>query len=238
MALTPFQLVLGVHDCTPVPAAARAHGLTHRLALVQSTHAAGITDLVVDPTPLLTLLAALDAQFDAPGALYWDASRRHRAARAEIAAHYDANVLEDYRIVSAGEWRRRGQIAVLLAVEPWHARRGPAPYDDSITYAFYSDGDLFEPLREALAAAGLAPAAVVTAPEPFTPPHTARLLLPFHLIALSAALLTAAIGMITDFLQLERWLGPASLWLIAAAGLGVVWIAAWFIWRQHATDLR
>jgi hypothetical protein len=238
MALTPFQLVLGVHDCTPVPAAARAHGLMHRFALVQSTHAVGLTDLVVDPAPLLTLLGALDAQFDDAGTLYWDINRRRRAGRAEIAAHYDANVLEDYRIVSAGEWRRRGQIAVLLVVESWHVRRGPAPYDDSITYAFYSDGDLAGPLQDALADAGLAPTAVITAPEPLTPPHPATLLLPFHLVALTAALFTAAAGMVNDLLQLERWLGPASLWMITAAGLGVVWLAAWFIWRQHASDLR
>ena len=60
MTPLPFQIVLGSHDVTPVPTAARAHALHHRFALVQSTYLSEAGEMVEDTTALNVVRRALD----------------------------------------------------------------------------------------------------------------------------------------------------------------------------------
>lgn len=169
MLRTPFQIVLGTHDATPVPAAARAHGLTQRFALVQSTHAPGVADLLVDSSVLLVLLRTLDTHFAATGRLYWDRShrRRERIELESLTACYRTTPQEKHEPLSAGEWLRGQRLVALLHTEFWSEVGGPAPYHDSLTYSFYTAEDCSGVLLAALRTADHEPAAVLTAtPSP------------------------------------------------------------------------
>lgn len=66
MTPLPFQIVLGSHDVTPIPTAARAHALTHRFALVQSTFLSEAGEMVEDTTALDVVRRALDRHCGTP----------------------------------------------------------------------------------------------------------------------------------------------------------------------------
>lgn len=66
MTPLPFQIVLGSHDVTPVPTAARAHVLQHRFALVQSTYLSEAGEMVEDTTALDVVRRALDRHCGTP----------------------------------------------------------------------------------------------------------------------------------------------------------------------------
>lgn len=165
MLRAPFQIVLGLHDATPVPAAVRAHGFDHRFALVQSTHAPAVADMIVDSTALLALIRALDTHVGAPGKLFWDRPhrRRQRIELSALEAHYRDTPPDTHDPLSAGEWRVGQQLVALLHTETWCNVGGPAPYHDSLTYSFYTAEDCSQTLLTALRAADCEPSSVLTA---------------------------------------------------------------------------
>jgi len=165
MLRTSFQIVLGTHDATPVPAAARAHGLTQRFALVQSTHAPGVADMLVDSSALLVLLRTFDMHLASAGRLYWDRARRRRerVALASLTAYYRTTPQEEHEPLTGGEWLRGQRLVALLHTERWANVGGPAPYHDSLTYSFYTAEDCSHGLLDALRAADCEPSAILTA---------------------------------------------------------------------------
>lgn len=175
MTPLPFQIVLGSHDVTPVPTAARAHALHHRFAVVQSTYLAEAGEMVEDTTARDVVRSALDRHYGTP--------------------------------VAPGEWRRGFELAAFLYVEEWCAIGGPAPYHDSLTYSFYSDGDLSERLLGALGEAGREPTAVIVAasvlPHPLPGgPWGLRA----HFVALAVLGAVAGAELICSLLDGETWL--------------------------------
>jgi hypothetical protein len=66
MTPLPFQIVLGSHDVTPIPTAARAHALQHRFALVQSTFLSEAGEMVEDTTALDVVRRALNRHCGPP----------------------------------------------------------------------------------------------------------------------------------------------------------------------------
>lgn len=238
MLRTPFQIVLGTHDATPVPAAARAHGFTHRFALVQSTHAAGHADMVVAAGPLLALLDALDLRHDLPGALYWDEARRRRTTRAAVGTHYRLQPPAEHEILAAGEWRERDQLTVLLCSEQWLAVGGPEPYHDSITYSFYSATDLSDSLLHALRRAGHEPAAIhrVGPPRERRRSRGRRLADTGFVAALGCVVLTALIALGAELLDIsprvDPWIDFAGQWLAGPLAIALAYAATYLIARR------
>lgn len=238
MLRTPFQIVLGIHDATPVPAAARAHGFTHRFALVQSTRAPGVADVLVDSSALLVLLRALDTHFASIGRLYWDRAhrRRERIELGTLAIHYRDTPQEEHETLVAGEWQRSRQLLALLHTEQWSASGGPAPYHDSLTYSFYSATDLSELLLGALHAADCEPTAVLRA-DPSIPSRPARGWADTGFIAaLVCLLLTVALAMGAELLdispQVDRWLDLAGACLAGPLALALVYTAGYLVVRR------
>lgn len=241
MVRTSFQFVLGTHEATPVPAAARAHGLTHRCALVQSTAAAHATELVVDPTALLVALAWLDSSHARPGVLFWDESRRQRATRGELETHYRTRDATQFDVVRAGEWRHAdGQLAVLLATEPWAAVGGPAPYHDSYTYSFYSAEPLDQALLAALRSNGCEPVAVLHAESATADSAASRWAALGLKPALACLALTALLGFASAFIPLPApyaaWADAILPWLVGPSALALVLLATeWWQRRRRAS---
>lgn len=241
MLRTSFQLVLGTHDTTPVPAAVRAHGFTHRFALVQSTHAPAVADMVVDSTALLVLLAAIDAHYGTSGRLFWDRPqrRRERIELATLAEFYRTTPPENHEPLAAAEWRQGHRVVALLHTEQWSDVGGPAPYHDSLTYSLYSAEDLSAPLLAALRAAGHEPTAIVRTDSSALPPARTRvqqLADTGFVAALACVVFTASLAAGAELFDvtphLDPWLDFAGRWFAGPLALAVVYAAGYLIARR------
>ncbi|MBX3736871.1 MAG: hypothetical protein KF715_09295 [Candidatus Didemnitutus sp.] len=238
MLRTPFQIVLGTHDTTPVPAAARAHGFTQRFALVQSTHASAVADMVIDSVALLALIRVLDAHCATPGSLFWDrpGRRRQRVELDALAAYYRDTAPENHDPLTAGEWRRGGRLVALLHTETWCNVGGPAPYHDSLTYSFYSATDLSGLLFDGLRRADLAPTSVITTTS--APPRRSRLALKDTLFLTSlaglslASLLFLGMQLLDPTSRAETSLDVAGPWIAGPLVLAFVYVTAYLIARR------
>lgn len=241
MLRTSFQIVLGAHDATPVPAAARAHGFTHRFAVVQSTHAPGVADMVVDSRVVLALVRAVDAHFATSAALFWDrpGRRRQRIQLTALEAHYRDTRPDLHDPLTAAEWRSGHRLVALLHTETWCDVGGPAPYHDSVTYSLYSAADLGAPLLAALRAAGHEPTTVIRAASPDLPPprRRAQQLADTGFVAALACvaltgLLAAGAAMLEVSPRLDRWRDFAAEWLAGPLALALVYAAGYLVARR------
>ncbi|MDQ5977424.1 MAG: hypothetical protein QG602_396 [Verrucomicrobiota bacterium] len=239
MPRTAFQIVLGTHDATPVPAAARAHGLTHRFALVQSSPAAGGADLVVDPAPLLAVLAVLDAHCPTAGKLYWDELRRSRNNLDAVAQHYRTTLPDNHSALSAGEWHRQDQLVVLLHTERGAAAGSAPPHPGSFTYSFYCAEDRSQELLAALRAAGHEPSAIhrATTPAPSVRRTRAQKLADTGFVAAFACvvltgLIVAGAELLDLSPRLDPWIDFAGAWLAYPLALSIVYSAGYLIARR------
>ncbi|HVY86723.1 MAG TPA: hypothetical protein VG943_16440 [Caulobacterales bacterium] len=119
----------------PAPAEAKAHGLTHRFAVIQETYRPDSADMVFD-APLYRALVAFAEAYEPDVRVSIDGAPE--GGEDEPAAHIVA--------------RRADDIVLWIETEFWHAVGGPAPYHDSYTYAVYARDEVGARLRQYLAA--------------------------------------------------------------------------------------
>lgn len=239
MFRTPFEIVIGTHEATPVPTAARAFGLRHRFAIVQSTHHPDAADMVVDPTALMVVLRAIDQRTESLGTLFWDTAQRQRITRFELEPHYRSRRAENYDHVSAGEWRRGAEICVLLATETWNAIGGPGPYHDSLTYSFYSDVDLSDSLLAALKQAGCEPMRILhgeparsAALDAATVTWPRRLFIAAFLLLLFASGFAVAIVTVDEEPTLFDYAARAGWGAIVPVGLSLLYAIGYALYHR------
>lgn len=240
MLRTPFQIVLGTHEVTPVPTAARAFGLRHRFALVQSTHHPDAADMVVDPTALMVVLRALDQHSGLLGTLFWDDDQQEKITRLELEPHYRSRSPDEYQHVAAGEWRRGFDPSVLLITETWNAVGGPVPYHDSLTYSFYSHEDLSGLLLDALRTAGCTPTRIIEAPrgELSEPTHAGRdwperlFLMAFMVLLLSSGLMMASELVDRDSVVADL-ISDLGWWFTAPAVISFLYASIYAVSRRR-----
>lgn len=241
MLRTPFQIVLGTHDATPVPAAARAHGFTHRFAVVQSTHAPAVADMVVDSRVVLALVRAVDTHFATSASLFWDrpGRRRQRVELTALEAYYRDTAPELHDPITAAEWRSGNRLVALLHTETWCDVGGPMPYHDSVTYSLYTAADLGAPLLAALRAAGHEPTAVIRTVSSDLPPARTRaqqLADTGFVAALACVALTGLLAGGTAMLEvsprLDPWRDFAAEWLAGPLALALVYAASYLVARR------